>query len=286
MSNVTISDHFQFPYDTLHLVNKNFGSTVVIKYGGSVMKNQILQLSVIKNLSLLCLLGVKVVLVHGGGYLIDLWLNRLNIKPKFEKGLRVTDPETMEVVEMVLTGQVNKSLVSLLNQNQVLSIGLSGKDANLIQAAPLVHKSSNLTGQVDQVNTEILHTLLSHHCIPVIASVASGNEGQTYNINADTLASAIASSLKADKLILLTDTPGVLYDVNDPSTLIKDLNIAQVNNLKSKGIISSGMIPKLDSCVSALTSDVKSVHIIDGRLQNSLLYELFTNDRVGSMLVQ
>lgn len=286
MSNVTIPDHFQFSRDTLRLINKNFGSTVVIKYGGSVMKNQTLQLSVIKNLSLLRLLGLKVVLIHGGGYLIDLWLNRLNIKPKFEKGLRVTDPKTMEVVEMVLTGQVNKNLVSLLNQNQVLSIGLSGKDANLIQAIPLVHKSINLTGQVDQVNIEILDTLLYHNCIPVIASVASGNQGQTYNINADTLASAIASSLKADKLILLTDTPGVLSDVNDPSTLIKDLNIAEINNLKSKGIISSGMIPKLDSCVSALTNYVKSVHIIDGRLQNSLLYELFTNDRVGSMLVQ
>nr|YP_009398328.1 acetylglutamate kinase [Thaumatella adunca]ARW67514.1 acetylglutamate kinase [Thaumatella adunca] len=285
MSNFAISDRFYFSSDTISLVNKYAGATFVIKYGGSVMKNNLLQTYVIQDLSFLYSLGIKVVLVHGGGFLINNWLRKLEIEPKFENGIRITDQESMEVVEMVLNGKINKQLVSLLNQNNIPSIGISGKDASLVQASPIFGDSNNLTGKVDSINAKILNLLMSNNYMPVIASVASDLIGNTYNINADTLASSIASELKADKLILLTDTPGILYNLNDSSSLIKYLDIETVNDLQSKGIISDGMIPKVQSCINALQSNVKAAHIIDGRLRHSLLFELFTYDRLGSMIV-
>nr|YP_009397719.1 acetylglutamate kinase [Dipterosiphonia australica]ARW66905.1 acetylglutamate kinase [Dipterosiphonia australica] len=285
MSNLLSSDRFYFSPDTLSLIRKYAGSTFVIKYGGSAMKDKSLQLNVIQDISLLYSLGIKVILVHGGGYLVNDWLCKLNIEPKFEEGLRVTDAKTMEIVEMVLSGNINNHLVSLLNQNNILSVGLSGKDANLVTAVPLFKNSENFTGQVVNVNVKVLNILLNNHYIPVVASIASDLKGYTYNINADTLASSIASSIKANKLILLTDTPGLLYDVDDKLSLIKNLNLSKINNLKSEGIIKDGMIPKVDSCVHALNNDVSEVHIIDGRIRYSLLYEILTYDRIGSMLV-
>nr|YP_009394206.1 acetylglutamate kinase [Rhodomela confervoides]ARW62768.1 acetylglutamate kinase [Rhodomela confervoides] len=285
MSNHTVSDRFYFSTDTLSLVNKYSGATFVIKYGGSAMQNNSLQIDVIKDISLLHVLGIKIVLVHGGGLFINNWLNKLNIQPKFENGIRVTDHDTMEIVEMVLSGNINKHLVSLFNQNNILSIGLSGKDANLINASPMFDNSKNLTGKVESVNTLILDILLSNNCLPVVASVASDSDYNTYNVNADTAASSIASALKADKLILLTDTPGVLRNVDDSSSLISNLNLQSIKELYSEQIISDGMIPKIESCVNALNSNVKAAHIIDGRLKHSLLYEVLTSERVGSMIV-
>nr|YP_010851692.1 acetylglutamate kinase [Echinothamnion hystrix]WGH14535.1 acetylglutamate kinase [Echinothamnion hystrix] len=285
MSNSVSSDRFYFSVDTLSLIRKYSGSTFVIKYGGSAMKNKLLQLNIIQDISLLYLLGIKIILVHGGGYLIDNWLRKLNIDPIFKEGLRVTDSKTMEVVEMVLSGHINKQLISLLNRNQVPSVGLSGKDANLITAVPLVNNSNNFTGTVHCINSKILSTLLDSKFFPVISSVASDIKGDTYNINADTLASSIASSMQADKLILLTDTPGILYNINDKSSLIKNISLNQIYNLKSAGIITNGMIPKIDCCIDALKNNVPAVHIIDGRVRYSLLYEILTNDRFGSMLV-
>nr|YP_010618766.1 Acetylglutamate kinase [Rhodomelopsis africana]WAX02779.1 Acetylglutamate kinase [Rhodomelopsis africana] len=285
MSNSVTSERFYFSVDTLSLIRKYSGSTFVIKYGGSAMKSKSLQLNVIHDIAFLYLLGIKIILVHGGGYLIDHWLFKLNIKPKFERGLRVTDTNTMEVVEMVLSGYVNKNLVSLLNQNDIPAVGLSGKDANLFTAVPLSQNSNDLTGNVSKINLKVLSTLLDSSFLPVVASVASDVRGQTYNINADTLAGSIASCIKAEKLILLTDTPGILNNVYDDSSLIKHVNLNKIYDLKSKGVITDGMIPKIDCCINALNNKVPAVHIIDGRVRYSLLYELLTHDRLGSMLV-
>nr|WGH12756.1 acetylglutamate kinase [Echinothamnion sp.] len=285
MSNSIISDRFYFSVDTLSLIRKYAGSTFVIKYGGSAMKNKSLQLNIIQDISLLYFLGIKIILVHGGGYLIDSWLRKLNIEPIFEAGLRITDAKTIEVVEMVLSGHVNKQLISLLNQNYIPSVGLSGKDANLVTAIPLVKNSKDFTGNVHRINSKILSILLDSKFLPVISSVAADIKGNTYNINADTLAGSIASSMQADKLILLTDTPGVLSNVDDKSSLIQNICLDEIYKLKSGGFITGGMIPKIDSCIDALNNDVPAVHIIDGRVRYSLLYEILTNERIGSMLV-
>nr|WMP11647.1 Acetylglutamate kinase [Laurencia tasmanica] len=285
MSNNSMTDRFYFSNDTLSLINKYIGSTFVIKYGGSAMQDFSLQSQVIKDLSLLYYLGINIVLVHGGGMFINQWLRKLNIKPSFENGVRITDSQTMDIVEMVLIGKVNKQLVSLFNQNSINSVGLSGQDASLVTASPMFDSSINLTGRVDSVNPKLLDLLLSNRFVPVIASVASDYHGNRYNINADTIASSIAVAIKAEKLVLLTDIPGVLLDLNDYSTLIKELNLESVKSLKSKNVISGGMVPKIQCCVDALNGNVKSAHIIDGRIRHSLLHELLTYDRVGSMIV-
>ena len=285
MSNTLITDRFYFSDDTLSLLDKYNGSTFVIKYGGSAMKNSSLQLQVIKDLSLLYYLGINIILVHGGGMFIDQWLHKLNIQPSFENGVRVTDPQTMDIVEMVLIGRVNKRLVSLFNRNNITSVGLSGQDANLVTASSMFGSVNNFTGRVDSVNPNLLKLLLSNKFIPVIASIACDVHGNRYNINADTIASSIAVAIKADKLVLLTDTPGVLLDLHDCSTLIKQLNLDSINSLKSSNVISGGMIPKIQSCIDALNGDVKSTHIIDGRIKHALLHELLTHDRLGSMIV-
>nr|YP_010619347.1 Acetylglutamate kinase [Amplisiphonia pacifica]WAX03360.1 Acetylglutamate kinase [Amplisiphonia pacifica] len=285
MSNSVTSERFYFSVNTLSLIRKYAGSTFVIKYGGSAMKSKSLQLNVIYDIALLYSLGIKIILVHGGGYLIDNWLMKLNIKPKFEKGLRVTDANSMEVVEMVLSGYLNKSLIDLLNQSDIPAVGLSGKDANLVTASHFSQNFNDFTGKVDHIDIKILSTLLDNNFLPVVASVASDLKGRTYNINADTLAGSIASYIKADKLILLTDTPGILSNVHDSSSLIKHLNLNEIYNLKLTGVITDGMIPKIDCCINALNNYVPAVHIIDGRVRSALLYELLTNDRLGSMLV-
>nr|YP_009122135.1 acetylglutamate kinase [Vertebrata lanosa]AJH65893.1 acetylglutamate kinase [Vertebrata lanosa] len=285
MSNSIMTHRFYFSSETISLIRKHAGATFVIKYGGSVMKNEVVQCNVIEDIALLYSLGIKIILVHGGGYAIDAWLKRLNLHPEFENGVRITDAPTVEVVEMVLSGQVNKKLVSLFNNVNIPAVGLSGKDANLVVAFPISKKSGNFTGRVSRVNAGVLHTLTSNGFLPVVSSVASNSSGVTYNINADTVASSIAAAMQADKFILLTDTPGILVDVNKPETLMKDLNVEKIKKLKSDGIVKDGMIPKVDSCLHALGNDVKAAHIIDGRLRYSLLHELFTCNRSGSMIV-
>lgn len=285
MSQNYISDRFSFSHDLLPFIKKYIGATFVIKYGGSVMKNDLFKLKVINDIIFLYSLGIKIILVHGGGPFINEWLSKLNILPKFKNGIRVTDSITMEIVEMVLVGKVNTSLLYLLNQNSIPAIGLSGKDCNLFVASSLFDSPDNLVGKINSINNKILKILLSNNCIPVIASVASGVDNEAYNVNADTVAGIIAQSLCADKLILLTDTPGVMLDFNDNSTLIKELNISDIQKFKKDGIISGGMIPKVDCCVNALYGDVKSTHIIDGSISHALLCELLTLDRIGSMIV-
>nr|YP_009510921.1 acetylglutamate kinase [Gracilaria gracilis]AXI96594.1 acetylglutamate kinase [Gracilaria gracilis] len=262
------------------------GSTIVIKYGGSAMKDDDLKSKIIEDILFLSYIGVKVIIVHGGGPMINYWLKQMDIEPQFLNGIRVTDKKTMELVEMVLVGKVNKDLVALFNRSYNVAVGLSGKDANLITASSFfTNQPNNYTGKVEKVNPEIINLLLSSGYIPVIASVASDLKGQAYNINADSVAGAIAESLSADKLILLTDTQGIMLNVNSPSTLIKNLNMQQVENLKNQQIILGGMIPKVDCCIKALHNNVGSAHIINGNIKHALLLEVLTSSGIGSKLV-
>ena len=271
--------------EALPFIQKFSGKTIVIKYGGSAMQNQVLKNKVIEDVLFLSYIGLKPVLIHGGGPMINLWLSKLNIKSQFRQGVRVTDSRTMEIVEMVLVGKVNQELVALMNKKKGKAVGLSGKDAQLITATRFFDQSDDLVGKISTVNTGIIDVLVKQGYIPIIASVAANQDGQAYNINADTVAGAIAAELKAEKLILLTDTPGILSNVNDTSSLIKSLDSFQVSSLKAQKVISGGMIPKVDCCMQAINYGVKSAHIIDGRIEHALLLEILTNDGIGSMFI-
>nr|YP_009392555.1 acetylglutamate kinase [Caloglossa monosticha]ARW61117.1 acetylglutamate kinase [Caloglossa monosticha] len=277
-------ERFSLVEDIFPFLKNYIGKLFVIKYGGSAMRDPLLQSQVVTDICFLHFLGINIVLVHGGGPSINNWLLKFNIKPEFENGCRVTDSVTMEIVEMVLSGKVNKELVKLFNQNNVLAVGLSGKDANLVKSSPLFENSNNLVGSIDSVDSGFLKLLLNNRYLPVISSISSGLDNKTYNINADTFAGSIAESLSADKLILLTDTLGIMQDINISSSLIKNLKLDDINNLKDKSIIYGGMIPKVDCCVKALKGGVKSTHIIDGRIPHSLLCELFTIEGIGSKI--
>nr|YP_010903149.1 acetylglutamate kinase [Hypnea pseudomusciformis]WCH55203.1 acetylglutamate kinase [Hypnea pseudomusciformis] len=266
------------------LIRQYVGQVIVVKYGGSAMQDESLKKSVIDDILFLHSIGIKVVVVHGGGPIINHWLSKCNIKPCFRNGVRVTDYKTMQIVQMVLEGKVNKNLVSMLNLSGNYAIGLSGRDVNLINAIPLSANDDDFVGTVNNVNSKILSSLLDDGYIPVIASIASDSKGRVYNINADIVAGALAKALKVEKLIFLTDTPGIMLDITDDSTLIKTLSVSDVLSLKCNHIISAGMIPKVDCCIDVLRSNVQSVHIINGCLPHALLLEILTIDRIGSML--
>lgn len=270
--------------EALPFIQKFAGKTVVIKYGGSAMQNQELKNKVIEDILLLYCIGLKPVLVHGGGPMINHWLKKLSMSSRFSQGIRVTDSSTMEVVEMVLVGSVNQELVALVNKKKGKGIGLSGKDAGLILADRLFDQANNFVGKVRSVNADIINLLVQQGYIPVVASVAAGLDGYSYNINADTVAGAIASALKAEKLILLTDTPGIMKNLDDPQSLIKSVDVSTISRLKSDNIISGGMIPKVNCCTEAIMHGVKSAHIIDGRILHALLLEILTKDGIGSMI--
>jgi acetylglutamate kinase len=271
--------------EALPYIQQFAGRTVVIKYGGAAMKDSSLKDKVIRDIVFLASVGVRPVVVHGGGPEINSWLDKLGIEPQFKDGLRVTDAPTMDVVEMVLVGRVNKELVALINQAGGLAVGLCGKDANLITARPVDQEGIGFVGEVSSVNGRLVESLVKSGYIPVISSVASDETGQAYNINADTVAGEIAAALGAEKLILLTDTPGILRDYQDPSTLLTRLNIQQARDLIAQGIVGGGMIPKVNCCVRSLAQGVRAAHILDGRLPHALLLEIFTDEGIGSMIV-
>lgn len=282
--------------EALPYIKKFYGKTIVIKYGGHAMINQELKQAVMNDVILMKLVGMHPVLVHGGGPEITDMLDRLDIKSSFVNGLRVTDSVTMEVVEMVLVGKVNKEIVGLIQQLGGKAIGLSGKDGGLLQAVrqkaltknhegQTVEVDLGFVGEVSQVNPGILATVMERGYIPVIAPVAMGLDGFSYNINADYVAGAVAASLQADKLVLLTDVEGIFADFRDPSTLISCLQAAQVPELISSGVLRGGMIPKVECCVKALAAGVKTTHIIDGRQPHSILLEVFTDKGIGTMVV-
>lgn len=249
------------------------------------MKSPELQASVINDLVLLWCVGLRPVMVHGGGPEINHWLGRLNIQPVFRDGLRVTDAETMEIVSMVLVGKVNKILVSLINKADATAVGLSGVDGKLLTARPSPN-SSNLgfVGEVARVDPAVLRSLVDSGQIPVVASVAADESGQLYNINADTVAGELAAALGAEKLILLTDVAGILEDRNDPESLVKKIDIKGVTKMIEDGIIGGGMIPKVNCCIRSLAQGVKTASIIDGRVPHSLLLEILTDEGAGTMI--
>jgi len=275
---------------------RNFaGKTFVVKYGGHAMVNEKLKDSVARDLVLLKFIGINPVVVHGGGNEITTLMEKLGKKASFVDGLRITDKESMELVEMVLVGKVNKEIVNLLNQHGGKAVGLSGKDSNLLVAQKRPPARVTVEGeekQVDlgyvgdivKVNPEIMHTLSSQNYIPVISSIGVSSEGEGLNINADHVAGELAAALKAEKLIILTDVEGIFLDEKDKTTLISSLQRRRARQMILSGEISTGMVPKVDACIRALNNDVRRTHIIDGRLSHSMLLEIFTDQGIGTMV--
>ena len=270
--------------EALPYIQSFSGRKIVIKYGGSVMEKDILKKAVFRDIALLASVGVRPIIVHGGGPEINNWLIKLKIKPKFESGLRVTDEKTMEIVEMVLMGRVNKQIVRGINETGATSIGLSGLDGNLIQARKLKTSTHGFVGDISKINSSILNPLIDKGYIPVISSIGSSNNGISLNINADYVAGEIAAAINAEKLILLTDTPGILKDLNNPKSLIRNLNLKQARKYIEENIISDGMKPKTECCIRAIAQGVKATHIIDGRIEHALLLEIFTDTGKGTMI--
>lgn len=283
--------------EALPYIKKFYGKTVVIKYGGHAMINDELKQAVINDVILMKLIGINPVIVHGGGPEITDMLARLQIPSQFVGGSRVTDAATMEIVEMVLVGKINKEIVALINRHGGKAVGLSGKDATLIEAVKKMGKSIDASGQeqiqdigfvgdVQKINPEIIQTVISEGYIPVVAPVGVGTEGESYNINADYVAGAVAAALGAAKLILLTDVEGIFKDYNNKESLISELKLNQVTGLITRGTISGGMIPKVECCVQAIEAGVTTTHILDGRIPHSILLEIFTDKGIGTMVVR
>ncbi|HHP50827.1 MAG TPA: acetylglutamate kinase [Moorella mulderi] len=282
--------------EALPYIREFYGKTVVIKYGGHAMLNCELKRAVMQDIVLMHLVGMKPVVVHGGGPEITRLLERLGKKTEFIQGQRVTDSDTMEVVEMVLVGKVNKEIVTNLQRYGGKAVGLCGKDGGLIEAEKeWVHvrgengeeeiRDIGFVGKVKKIHPEIVEILISQGYIPVVAPVGVGPQGESYNINADLVAGELAVALKADKLVLLTDVEGILADPRDPQSLISALEVSRIPDLIQRGVISGGMIPKVRCCIRALEGGVRRTHIIDGRTPHSILLEIFTNKGIGTMVV-
>lgn len=265
-------------------IKKYAGETIVVKYGGNAMINEDLKSAVMSDLVLMQLVGINVVLVHGGGPEINAMLDAVGKESKFENGMRVTDKETIDIVQMVLAGKVNKSLVQLLESHGGNAIGFCGLDGRLLMAEKLVSSADlGFVGEIKEVNTAPIEMAMKDGYIPIVSTIAGGYDGNVYNINADLAAAQIASTLGAKKLILMTDIRGLLRDVNDEDSLISVVNVSEVPMLKRDGIIKGGMIPKIDCCVEAVRNGVNRAHIIDGRLEHSILLELFSDEGIGTM---
>ena len=285
MSDFPVAQRAQVLAEALPYIQKYYGKTIVVKYGGNAMISEELRQAVISDIILLHLVGIQVVVVHGGGPEISAMLKKIGKESKFVDGLRYTDDETMEVVQQVLCGKVNKDLVATLNAVGGRALGLCGMDAGLFQAKKLDEKYG-LVGEMVQVDPAIVNDALSDGYIPVVSTVAQGVDGETaYNINADTAAAKLAVALHAEKLILLTDVRGLLRDPGDEGTLLRVVELSRVPGLIKDGVIQGGMIPKVDCCVEAVRSGVKRTHILDGRIPHSILIELLSDEGIGTMLL-
>ena len=285
MSDFPVAHRAQVLAEALPYIQKYYGKTIVVKYGGNAMISEELRQAVISDIILLHLVGIQVVVVHGGGPEISAMLKKIGKESKFVDGLRYTDAETMEVVQQVLCGKVNKDLVATLNAVGGRALGLCGMDAGLFQAKKLDEKYG-LVGEMVQVDPAIVNDALSDGYIPVVSTVAQGVDGETaYNINADTAAAKLAVALGAEKLILLTDVRGLLRDPKDESTLLPVVELSKVPGLIKDGVIQGGMIPKVDCCVEAVRSGVENAVILDGRIPHSILIELLSNEGIGTMLL-
>lgn len=276
----------QILVESLPYIREFFDKTVVVKYGGKAMMEKNLKRKIAEDIVLMRYVGIKPVIIHGGGKAINSMMKKLNKKPEFIKGNRVTDKGTMEIVEMVLVGKINKEIVSLLNQFGGKAIGLGGKDGQLIIARKCKDKNLGLVGEIEQINSALIDLLEKEGFISVIAPVGASSKGETLNINADTAAAEIAGALKAEKLIFLTDVEGILEDFSDDKTLIPSLTIKQTENMLEKGEIQKGMIAKVEACQIALRKGVNKVHIINGKIPHSLLLEIFTDKGIGTQVVK
>ena len=284
ISNFSNAQRAEVLTQALPYIKKYNGKIVVIKYGGNAMINAQHKQQVMEDIALLWLIGVKVVLVHGGGPEISELMNKMGKEAVFVDGLRVTDKETVDIVQMVLAGKVNKSLVTLLQMKGGHAVGLSGMDGGMIEAK-IKDERLGYVGKITKIRTQPIHDLLEKNYIPVISTIASDREGNVYNINGDTAAAYIAGALGAEKLFMMTDISGILHDKDDPATLIKHLTVSEAKNLYKEGVISGGMIPKVDCCIEAIEHGVKDVVIMDGRIPHSILIELLTNEGAGTMVV-
>ncbi len=268
--------------EALPYIQKYYGKVIVVKYGGNAMINEELKHDVMRDMVLMSLIGVKVVLVHGGGPEISSMLKRVGKVSEFVDGLRVTDEETSEIVQMVLAGKINKSLVAKLELLGGRAMGVCGMDGNLLKARQ-VDERLGFVGEISKVDPTLINDLLEKGYIPVVSTIGTDETGHVYNINADTAAAAIAGALKAEALISMTDTVGLLMDPKDPSTLIRRIDLKGCEELKAKGIISGGMIPKVECCTNAIKDGVRKVFIIDGRVPHALLLECLTDEGAGTM---
>ena len=264
-------------------IKKYSGKTVVIKYGGNAMINEDLKQQVMEDICLLWLIGVKVVLIHGGGPEISETMKKFGKKSEFVNGLRVTDKETVDIVQMVLAGKVNKTLVNLLQMKGGHAVGLSGIDGGILEAV-MKDEALGYVGEITKIRTRPITDLLEKNYIPVISTIASDRQGNTFNINGDTAAASIAGALKAECLIMMTDIAGLLRDKDDPSTLIPEVTVSEAKQLFAEGIISGGMIPKVDCCIEAIEKGVTHVVMMDGRVPHSILMELLTDEGAGTLV--
>jgi len=271
--------------EALPYIQKYYNKTVVIKYGGNAMINEELKEAVINDIVLLSLVGVKVVVVHGGGPEINAMFERVGKESKFVNGLRYTDDDSMDLVQMVLAGKLNKEIVSIINKAGGRAIGLCGIDGGLFKAEKLTEDGFDYgrVGEITQVDTSVVNDALNCGFIPVISTVAQGEDG-SYNINADTAAAKLAAALGAEKVMLLTDIAGLMMDPKDPSTLIRDINVSEIPRLQRDGVISGGMIPKIDCCVEAVRQGVAQANILDGRVPHSILMEMLSDEGIGTMI--
>ena len=279
-------DKAQVLIEALPYIQRFNRKIIVVKYGGSAMVDEELKKQVIEDVTLLKLVGFKPIIVHGGGKEISRWVGKVGMEPQFINGLRVTDEETMEVAEMVL-GKVNKSLVQMVEELGVHAIGISGKDGGLLKVEKKLSNGEDIgfVGEVRQVNTDIIYDLLEKDFLPIICPVGLDEHYNTYNINADDAACAIARAVKAEKLAFLTDIEGVYKDPSDPSTLISELRVREARKLMAEGYIEGGMLPKLQNCIDAIENGVSRVHILDGRIAHCLLLEIFTNKGIGTAIL-
>lgn len=273
--------------EALPYIQKFNKKIIVVKYGGSAMSNEELQKNVITDVTLLKLVGLKPIIVHGGGKAISKWVSKVGKEAEFVNGLRVTDDETMEIAEMVL-GRVNKQLVTMVQELGVKAVGISGKDSGLLHVKKKYSdgKDIGFVGEVDKVDPSVLFDLIENDYIPIVAPIGFDDSFDTYNINADDAACAIAKAVGADKLAFLTDIEGVYKDINDPSTFISRLSCSEADALIASGNIGGGMLPKLNNCTDAIREGVNRVHILDGRIPHCILLEIFTNTGVGTMFVR
>ena len=278
------AERAQILVEALPYIEKYVGEVVVVKYGGNAMINEQLRQQVMEDIVLLRLIGVKVVLVHGGGPEISELMGKLGKKAEFVDGLRVTDKETVDIVQMVLAGKVNKTLVNLLEAKGGRAIGLSGLDGRLIECK-MKDERLGYVGSVTKINIAPVTDLLEKGYIPVVSTIGCDSEGNTYNINGDTAAAYIAGALEAKRLLMLTDIAGVMMDKDDPNSLIRELSVIQAKELFDKGVISGGMIPKVECCITALKRGVRKAIIMDGRVPHSILMELLTDEGAGTMFV-